>query len=760
MELIRRTINWHAAIRSGLGAIRWGRELIFVATLLALSQPTNAVADWMMKNPAEAVKQVESPFVREGEAVWFKAPSETHGGLIWRSHQVVPGERYSISFFFQNYRNENSAEQQRLSLNIYDGEAQAHTQILYRRNYPQFYTTELEFSSSQVTVRLDLPAGEEVVVGEFGRAVEARDLATTSHLPYRMRLWMPSLRIPDEYRGLRDFVAEVRLFNDRGSEHFGITAVDVVANMNMVAAKLPRLLPGANRLNLVSDAGAAGGTVELAIVPRDFFGKPSLRVEHDSRAPADGVTFSRVFITTSDDSQSKVPGAFYRLTGSSAVEARPYIKAVSDSQKLQMAREFHVTSLVPGIHSLTIENWNGRAWVDTGERIAIEFEAVAQPASDYRRSDYTRRWLEPVEITPHEEFSREWSWTLDAAGGLMLMSVPVDSALAPELAWRVNGPVTGLSMFADFQPDPRNLRTTAASLRDLVVSDERSWAMDYALGVEAYVALFMEGFLPARFSYLDYPSYGRLHREGRGWCMQYASAVHALTVEGGLESRFRNMPGHVVTEVRGPDLPVVVLDAMIRAAVVDSRGNRVALNQVGKADTQVLGFGADRRSPRGVMSDYYHNPILRLKPWISRDPLDSGYRNNFLDDEVFTLNLRAGETLSWRSGSVDLKTDLIPREFGVDHQTTLVQRSHFTTDKLLRDPTVAFSGVHETKAGLLAPADLDEGTFSVALNYPIEVSDLSIDLHGVIDPGGAVEVALYPDLETPLITGEDWVWSQ
>ncbi|GAB5561871.1 MAG: hypothetical protein SynsKO_35180 [Synoicihabitans sp.] len=733
------------------------------AVFVAFFAPTEvAASSWLVKNQATDVKVVPSPFVHQGEAVWFKAPADDYAGLVWQSTDVVPGKRYSISFFFQSARIENPAHRLRLALNIYDDQTQIHTQNLYRRNYAQFYTTEVEFQSTIATVRLDVPAGDEIVVGHFGEAVNVKNLAETID-PLSMQIWLPTFRLPRVYRGLRDFQFEMKLSNKFYSDQFGLAGINIVADMKVAAAKLPRLLPGKNSLNIVQTTADSDGEIEIAIEPRQLSGEPEIHIDNDPVVPADGATFGRVFILTQTESRAAIPGAFYRLKGPPEISIRPYVRAISDSQKLQITREFHLTSLTPGDYELSVERWTGRDWVDTRKQVSVAFEKVAQSAPNYRQSDYANRWIQPESIRPDENSPAFLGLSLDGVGTPHEVSIPIASELAPKIDWKIKGPVRGLALYSDFQPDPRTLRTTAESLHRLVTAGKENAELEFALGTEAYVALFMEGMLQEGLStHLNYPSLGRIHREGRGWCMQYSSAVYAMAVEGGLEARHRNLPNHVNVEVRGEHLPISNLDAMVQAVVTDASGNRAPLNDLAdNPNSRVLGAGVDEFSQRGSFAGYYTTPVRSVKPWMTRDQNNTAYRNQFLDHEVLSFDLAADETLTWSSGSVAAGDFKAIQGLRAENQNIITQTTHRTISSMQKNSAVTWIDLEPKENGLLAPkGNYKVGHVKFSLNYAVEVSDLVIDLDGSIDPGGEMEIKFYPDLKNPLIAGHGWVLSE
>ena len=724
--------------------------------MAGLALADRAHADFRLGNgPAETVR-LPSPFVRgEGEAVWFKAPADRHGGLEWHSDQVVPGQRHSISFFFMNRVAESPAESRRLVLTVFDGQEQVHTQVLYRRKYAQFYATELEFISSDVVVRLDLPAGEEVVVGEFGRAVDVGELAATRY-PLMMELWMPGLQLPDVYRGLRKFLVDIELSDKRRSDLFGLRKVSVEASMKVATANLPRLLPGENRLVVASEPRAPGGRIEVEVQARSAPDLPALMIEHEAVVPADGATFGRAFIRANDASGQLVAGTFHRVSGPPGVNVRPYVKAVADSRKLQYTQEFHYSSPVPGRYALNVERWNGRNWEDTGERLEVDFEGVGSPAPEFRQGDYVRRWMEPQPLAPGTGGQTRWSFAVDAEGGSDIRELEIESELAPRIDWVVRGPVRGLGLFADFQADPRTIRSTAQSLWTAHAAGREDPELAFALAVEGHVALLMEGMLPEEFTQLEYPSLGRILREGRGWCHQYAEGVYALAVEGAVEARLRNLPRHVTNELRGAQLPLSNFDAMMQMAVTDDAGRRVELDRLNTA-ARVMGAGVDGATPRGAFAGYLHDPLPSSRPWMRQDSSSPVYRHQFFDDRVLTIDLEPWETLSWRGGSLDPLEIEPVSGLRAENQSVLTQRSRLTAIDLMNHPQATVQDLQLKGQGLLAPSPgYKVGRVRFPVSFPLEVSDLLVELEGSIDVGGQVVLGLRPDLPSPLLSGTDW----
>jgi hypothetical protein len=704
---------------------------------------------------AAAVQHVPSPFSRDGQAVLIKAPDDRAGGIIWTSDQVTPGQRYSLSFFFQNRTIQDPNNLQVLAVNVYDAGTPIHVQSLYPRNHPQFYRVDLEFQSSNAMVRLDVGKGYEAVVGEFGRALDVNELATT-RFHNASELWSPDLRLPDVYRGLRRFRVGVSILGTpEAAETFGLQAVTVQARMNIAAAKLPRLLPGANELKMTYAKAGPGSQLHVSVSPRNGAETARFSVSYDRTIPADGATFGRVFVTAFGETKDLISGAFYRLRGPAEVKVFPYTKAISDWEKLQLVREFHLLSTHPGSYEMEVDVWNGEGWTPTGERFQVRFEPVDQAAPAFRRSDYPRRWIEPQAAGMAEAAARLSIPFREGEheGGA---KVTIRSRLAPTINWRIRGPIEHLGVYSSFQPDPRTLRTTAESLRR-ITGPGPDQEIDFALALEEYVNLFMEGVLPEPFSLQDYPSMGRIHREGRGWCSQYALALHALAVQGGLEAKLRNVPSHVTNEVRGKLLPPTTVDALLMVAVTDEEGNRTALDRADDDATRVLGAGVNSKSRRGIYCDFLKNPLPHGGRWDRRDSNSPTYLNAFLDEQILSVDLRAWEELTWTSGNVSRTAAGFSRGRRAENQNVLTKTSVVSFANLAPDAPIETHNLELSPLGLLTPKSSKPGRIYFPFECPVEVDDLFVSTEGPIGSGGQIGISLTPILETPLIDGQSWV---
>jgi hypothetical protein len=526
--------------------------------------------------------------------------------------------------------------------------------------------------------------------------------------------------------------------------------------MNIAAAKLPRLLPGANELKMAYAAAGPGSGLQVSVRSRN--GEATkIHVSHDHAIPADGATFGRVSVSAFDETKELVSGAFYRLRGPAEVKVFPYAKAISDWEKLQLTREFHLVSTHPGSYEMQLDIWDGVGWTPTGERFQVQFEPVDQPAPAFRRSDYARRWIEPQPPGPGATAASRLSVPFREVEHEHNAKFTVRSRLAPTIDWRITGPVERFGLFNSFQPDPRTLRATAESLRRITGGGPDE--MDFALALEEYVNLFMEGVLPEPFSLLDYPSMGRIHREGRGWCSQYARAVHALAVEGGLEAKLRNVPNHVTGEVRGKRLEPTTIDALLMVAVTDEAGNRTALDRADEDATRVLGAGVNSKSRRGVYCDFLKNPLPHTGEWDHRDPASTVYRNAFLDQEIFSVDLRAWEELSWTSGNVSRTNAGFSRGRRAENQNVLTKTSTISFASPPPDASIETHGLELSPLGLLAPKGPQAGLVHFPFECPVEVDDLFISTEGTVGDGGQIGISLTPILDTPLIRGQSWVSS-
>lgn len=694
-----------------------------------------------------------SPFSRDGTAILLHAPADRNGRLEWASDSVVPGKRYSLSFFFQNRVIRSPQNEDYFSVLIFDHGTPIFEQRLGNKNFPQFYATDVVFGTSYARIVIEVPKGNEIVFGEFGRAVDVNDLADTKYAN-GSTLWMPKLQLPAVYRGLRKFEVGLHLQGKKTSDLLTLENVSVRARMNVAAAKLPVLIPGKNELNIRFDSAGAGALIQLGVTPREISGEVTLRVSHDKKIPADGATFGRVFVSAVNDQSELVSGAYFRLKAPPAIKVYPYTKAIAEWRKLQTVREFHLTALQPGDYEVGIDQWNGAAWVDTGRKFVVTFEPTDQAAPDFVRSSLTRRWLEPVaEAGTETEFGRKDIVLTDLAKA-QVEAIKVRSPLSPIFDWRITGPVARLGLYNSFQPDPRSLAETARSLWSMVSAGSANRERDYALGVEEYVGLLMEGYLPAAFCELDYPSFGRLHREGRGWCWEYAAATHALVIEGGLESRLLNVPNHVTGEVRGEQLAPMMIDSMLQVAVTDALGNRLELGRAGDEGTRVRGAGVLENTRRTSYSGYLQKPLKPEIPWERRDEADAAYRTKYADSEVFAINLFPWEQLHWRSGSISEFEEDVSRGSCAENQTVVTKTSVLNFHQEVTHPQIEFDRFERNKLGQLVPMKFGDSYLTFPFECPVEVEDLMVTTSGTMGVGDMVKIMLRPVLNEPLIIGE------
>jgi hypothetical protein len=737
----------------------FGRQTIRLAGIMSLivfsCLPTlTAETTSTDSTPSPIVEPMPSPFAREGEAFVFRAPRGQTETLRWDLDDVVPGELYSVSFFFQNHRMRDPRELEAFAFSIGDSDRRIYHQRLYGRNHPQFFSTDVVFESNQGVVLITIKPGFEIVFGDFGRVVEVDDL-THIRSPHSSLLWPPSLRLPDIYRGLRNFDIDVALWSGEPGTVAKLDSVEVRAGMNMTAAKLPQILPGKNTLRIVRDQAGSAAKLTAEITPRSSAGSPELAVVFDQRVPADGATFGRVIISAFDHDGTAVSGSFLRLRPPPEVKAHPYVRAISDWQTLQTSREFHLTSLTPGVHRIGVERWNGRSWENTATAFEVTFEEGSPPAANFLRSDYARRWLEPLPADEQVDRIDRLELTWAEKTGSDEIQFAVDSELAPQISWRIQGPVEGLGIHADFQPNSRTLAETAQSLRQIFTRDSESPDRDFALGVEEYVGLNTEGVLPDFFNTLDYQTYGRLHREGRGWCNQFARATHALMIEGGLESRLRNTPDHVMGEVRSEDLEIMFVDSMLQVAVTDTDGNRATLDELEIEDFRIIGADVDDRTRRGSFSGYLVSPLPVQTPWSRRDREDIAYRNAVLDDRIFSIDLEPWEELTWSSGSVPGEGMHASHRRVAENQTILTKTSRITFPAFSDDPAVGFDRIARSEFGSLKSATDGWGRISFNFQTPVEVDNLIVITDGMLGGGGRIAISVRPKLHPPLVVGPE-----
>lgn len=698
------------------------------------------------------IQSIPSPFSKDGSAVVLKSKDGKNGVLRWESDEVVPGEKYTVSFFFQNRVIRNAANLDLFRINIYDGHTRIFHQRLYTKNHPQFFTVDLVFSSTRGVVRIETKPGNEIVLGEFGRALDVAELALV-RFPHSSVQWTPKLQLPAVYRGLRKFEIGVSLWKDASNDLLGLESVTVRAKMNLAAAKAPAMLPGRNELEVKFDSGGPDARLRLRASARGQAKSPYIDISHDELIPADGATFGRVFLSAVEDGVGLISGAFFRLRAPTSVNVYPYVKAISDWQKMQTTREFHLTSLVPGTYEIGIDRWDGDSWVKTQRTFEVVFEKIPAPAPEFHRPDYTRAWLEPRRLPDGATTMGEWDIPLSDDRSDRVVEVNFPSPLAPRWDWEISGPVQRLALFCSFQPDPRTLRETARSLWESMTLGSGQPERDFIFGVEEYVGLFMEGTVPEPYCLMDYPSYGRLHREGRGWCWQYSAATYALALEGGLQSRFRNVPRHVMVEVKGQDLEPMLIDAMLQVAVTEEDGSRTVLNRVGDEDTRVLGAGVHGLTRRGKFSGYLESPLEHDGSWNRFDPDSIVYQNAFMDDTVFSIDLHAWETLSWSSGSLSELNDDDSRGSCAENQTILTKVSMLHMTDLPSDSAIRLRQLERNEFGQLTPKTSAWGYLKFPFECPVEVEEIFISTTGTIGAGGRMAISLTPVMNRPLIEG-------
>ncbi|GAB5561926.1 MAG: hypothetical protein SynsKO_35730 [Synoicihabitans sp.] len=700
------------------------------------------------------IEKIPSPFARDGEAVVTRVLGDQRKAMIWEVDGVVPGRPYSVSFFFQNRAVKDPRELEVFWLDVMDGFESIYHQRFYPRNHPQFFSTAVVFGTDRAQLRLRLSPGTEIVFGELGRAVEVDDLADV-RFPHSSELWPPKLSLPSVYRGLRNFEIEVNLWAGQTGTLAGLSGVEVRAGMNIAASKLPRLLPGQNTLHVVRDTVGEGAGVTADVTVRNGRAEPKITLQADAKIPADGATFGRVFVSAVDAEGELISGGFFRLKTPSQVQSHPFVRAISDWEKMQTTREFHLTSLTPGSYEIGLERWNGSDWVPTHESFVVQFEEATVPAAEFVRLDFARPWLQPREASRSDSPADriDLAWSSDDGGHEDVLEVPLSSEFSPRVDWTVRGPVKGLSLHTAVQPNARSLGETAASLWARIAQHSSHPARDFALAVEEYVALTIEGVLPEAYYFSDYPSFGRIHREGRGWCNQFASAVHALLIEGGLESRLRNLPDHVTGEVRSDELETMLVDAMLQVAVTDAHGNRTMLDRLDDEGARILGAGVDNETRRGKFSGYLHSPFPADRPWVRRDPSDTKYRNAMRDDRIFSLDLRGWEQISWSSGSVPDLEIQAARGTCAENQTMLTQLSQLEFADFAGDAEVNVSNLEVNENGLLVPTGSSWGKVRFPFQTPIEVDDLFITTKGVLGGGGRISISLRPALSPPLVEG-------
>ncbi len=621
------------------------------------------------------VTKLSSPFSNDGDAVLIVTPANRGHVLSWSSDKISPGNIYSLSFFFQQAENVPSKSRPIIQVRAYDDGKHVFSQNLHPSSTARFYVDSLVFNTPRAAVTLTFPPGQAVIVGDVGRCIWASNLRPPSYRG-KSPLWPVTVRLPSIYRGLRKFriktLLSSRASDPRSTQPLRVERIIASAQMKVSTAKLPRLLPGAATLTARYSEARPGASLDVQIRQRNLPDVARLDVKADSAVPADGATFGRVFISAVDRRGHLVAGLFVRLKCPPGIRSFPYTKAIIDAPRQQYLREIHVLSTTPGDYAIPIEIWDGTRWSLADECVRITFhDDRKEQFPEYRRSDYARPWLEPRPIASLAAMRTD---NIDAVlrGRAQVLRIPtaIESKLMPACSWTVTGPVSDLGLFADFQPDPRTLRSLGESLRALThASGQAATEEDLALAIEEYVNLCMEGYRPEDFDSRWYPSAGRTHREGRGWCADYARAVYVLALESGLEATMDNTNDHVLGKVRGQSLQPIVLDALLQVGLCSATGKRGDLSTIDTPDKRILGIGVNKKSRRGTSWKYYEEIVHDSHDWQKKEP------NKFIcklaDSDVLSFDLRAWERMEWSSGHADNRD--VPRTIGLlgVHQTVL-----------------------------------------------------------------------------------------
>lgn len=712
--------------------------------LMAWLSPV-AGADASDEAGSTTVRLVKSPFVHGETALLVETPPDGHYRLSWSSDEVTPGTPYSLSLFYQQAEF-HAGVQPTISIDVYDGRAQSFHQTLYPRPEPFFYAESMVFNTSQVRVVVTVPRNAKVIIGQVGMEVPASRLAVPGYAA-TVYLWPHSVRLPKLYRGLRRF--EVRTYWHRSpygkEETLPVEIERIIARgtMHISTARLPRLLPGRNTLELRHDASGPGASVKVDIHPRQQPKIATCRVAADSSIPADGATFGRVYVTPVDAAGDAISGALVRLRCPHEVRCFPYVWAVSDWDKLQRTWEFQVLSTTPGTYELPVEIWTGRDWTDAGVAAKVVF-VPAKPYPKFRRLAYVRPWVEPraVEGT-NAAPTTALSIALDPDERARSVPVNIDSMLMPRCAWRVTGPVANLGLFSDIQPDSRSLATLGASIRAAIL-DAGGDMEDVALAIEEYVNLGMEGYLWENYDGRNYPTPARVLREGRGWCGAYARSVYGIALEAGLEATVDNTANHVLGEVRAENLRPIVLDALLQVSICTPDGARTALSGIEAPDKTLLGLGVNNRTRRSHFWQDFLQRIANDQTKWQRKP-ESGVHPSLIDQRITAIDLRPWEQLSWVGGHVVSADQLLSDGTMAMHQTVVTQTAEVIVEKHRSLPGIEYSGRAEAQGG--------GGTLVFPFDAPAELHDLIVTTDGVLGDNGELTLDIAPLLDRPLIAG-------
>lgn len=696
------------------------------------------------------VEEIDSPFSKRGKAVIVETPSDQQHTLTWSADSIIPGKIYSLSFFFQQANNIPSENPPRILIRVFDGGTRVFYQSLHPGPEACFYVDNLVFNSSSVRVSFTFQPNQKVILGDFGTSIWASDLKVT-RFPKRSILWPYSIRLPAIYRGLRNFSIKTS-FGSNATNHTQAARIErivVTAKMNVSTAKLPRLLPGDNLLNVAYSSAEPDANVNVSISTRNKPNVSKVYLNADRIIPADGATFGRVFLSAVDNRKKLISGPFFRLRCPPQIKSFPYTRVITDWDKEQFIKEFHLLSTSTGTYSIPIELWDGTKWSLIENELKIIFnDNKKEKYTNFKRVDYPRRWLEPG-IIKSKVTSGSDTIDIRLHGHDRHERIPINiqSKLMPEFCWTITGPVSNLGLFNAFQPDPRTLETIGESFKDMVYEGEKKLSEeDMALAIEEYVNLFMEGYRPENFDNRMYLSGGRIHREGRGWCANYAKAVFVLALQSGLEATMDNTRGHVMGKVRGRSLNPIVLDALLQVGVCSATGDRVDLKSIETPEKRILGVGVNNKSRRGTGLQYYEKITNYSNNWQSIKP--NTYIYALVDNEVFTINLEPWEKMEWIGGYVNNCYAVFTRgELGI-HQTVITKTAKIVLTKNADNPKIIIENLVADEDGFAK-----SGRVSFSFEVPVEVDDLFVSAEGTLGDAGFSTIDIVPVLYTPLING-------
>lgn len=625
------------------------------------------------------VGMIPSPFLNSGTALVITANGEQPAYLIWKRHDVQVGKDYSLSFLH------SAIEQVQFEVRIQNASGNA-AYIFYDKvvgtSEPQMFDCSFTATSPKLRTLIGIPPGKSLVIGHMGEVISTARLQ-------KMYLWTnvksygnvehTTRAIPKLFLGCREYELKLALQKefDTGDAH--IHLIRAIAECNVATALMPRVLPGQNRLHVRYSKGSSIGlSINQSYRRDDKF--EELNIWGDQKAPADGATFARAFVSAADISGNPVSGAFFRLQHVESTNVRRHVRAISDQDYEQTVSEFHITSTVPGAKTFPIEMWVGDKFAPTGRHIQIEFNAPQRRIADhFKQSELATSWFEPEpaqSVTQIGTPDNGWHFRLDSTHRGRMLEFDIVSVLSPSLHWRVQGPATDLRIFADFQPDPISLCAIGQFLRGRVKDKpSESFGEWLAVELEQYVSMVMDSAWPEFYGGRETTYSIQALRKGTGWCGRHAVATAGLAIHTGLKSRVQGAANHVIAEVAFENGQAICLDPDLNAMITDQSGRRTGLRTFEDPEaTFELSFGADgrttsRRTQSLISLSYDSIPAYKTE-WLDRSSDSHSDSLMLKDGNLLSFDVKPWETLQWISG---WKPNQPQRTKRYPHQTTLVK---------------------------------------------------------------------------------------